>query len=484
MSVDTSQIRFGVIYMRQALVSAIFPFLVMLVVARTLLPEDFGVYALVQIYAIVMISVASIGLHIGYERNHFKYNNVKEKKCQLRNSVLLITSLLYVVCFMITMYFGASLLEFIGLPVEISLLKLIFIGLSVEKLAQFYLIYYRSVEAVYSYTNCLISVAIINSAVSLYLVSVLKIGIVGIAWGYCLSWCVVFSYMIISEFKLFRYGLNWEIMKEVLILSLPITPRSITILISTQSDKYMLGVLGNMGSVGMYSLAMRLSTVLNTYMIALQNVYTPHIFKILFLNDSKERQKLGPYLTRITYLSLFPAVVLALFASEIIWILFPVGYIGLDSLLSVLSVYYGVMFFGKITSKQLVYAEKTGLITKLSIFFSLFNVALNIPLIYFFGALGAVFSTLINGALYTYFSFILAQKHCHIEWEINIIFLLTAYLFLCCLMNFGISLLNINFQTILIFKVLLFSYYIYIGCTLGVLTKNNIMKVAFFLKKR
>jgi O-antigen/teichoic acid export membrane protein len=290
--------------------------------------------------------------------------------------------------------------------------------------------------------------------------------------------------MIISEFKLLRYGLDWGILKEVLILSIPITPRSITILISTQSDKYMLGVLGSMGNVGMYSLAMRLSTVLNTYMIALQNVYTPHVFKILFSNDSKKRQELGLYITRMTYLSLLPAAILALFASEIIWVLFPVGYAGLDILLSVLSIYYGIMFFGKITSKQLVYAEKTGLITKLSIFFSLFNIALNIPMIYFFGALGAVLSTLINGAFYTYFSFILAQKYCYIEWEINIILLLTIYLFLCCLLNFCFSLLHINYQTILIFKILFFSYYIYTGYTLGVLTKSNAMKVAFFLKKR
>ena len=53
------------------------------------------------------------------------------------------------------------------------------------------------------------------------------------------------------------------------------------------------------------------------------------------------------------------ALCVALFSEELITVLTPVSYHGAIPIITILSMYMGFLFFGKITGTQLIYSKKT-----------------------------------------------------------------------------------------------------------------------------
>ncbi len=88
MSESADRLKNTIVYIRQTVITTAMPFVVLLIVARFLTPEDFGAYALSQVYAIVATGLFSVGLHVGYERNYFKYSGNANSLSGLHNSIL------------------------------------------------------------------------------------------------------------------------------------------------------------------------------------------------------------------------------------------------------------------------------------------------------------------------------------------------------------------------------------------------------------
>ena len=481
MSVSVERIKNTLIYIKQTVITTSIPFLVLLVVARYVTPEDFGFYALSQVYAIVLTGLFSFGLHIGYERNYFKYSGDVNSLGALHNSVLGFVTLSYSLVAVLSLVFIEQVSDLVGVQ-RYDLLFVVLLGQAFNRLAQFYLIYYKNSENARRYSFHMIAATIINAVISILLVVMFDMGVMGVALGYALSWFLVMFFMFVGVLNEIALRLDWKFLKEALIISLPVTPRTLIVIMGAQSDKYILGLLGTVGGVGLYNIAYRVSSVINSYMIALQNAYTPSLYKLMFSGESTTGKGMGRYLTLITYFSILPAVMVAVFANEIVWLLLPDTYAAAGDILVVLAVYYGVIFFGKISGVQLIYAKKTGLTTLLSIVFAALNIALNIPLINYYGVLGAAFATLLTGSLYTLASYFVAQKYCHIEWEGGRISGIVFTLLLSGLIVLLLAVFSESYATMLATKTLLALFYGYLGFRFGLLSRVNLNKLLSGLK--
>ncbi len=476
MSSSKQHIKNALTYLNQTVISTVIPFLVLLVVTRYVEPEEFGYFALAQVYSVVMTGVLSLGLHVAYERNYFKYADNLRMLSALHHSLLLCMAVLFLLGGLLTYLFVDELGNFIGV-IDSALLIAVLVGMSLDKLAQLYLIYFRNAEAAGKYAKYMIMAAFLNALLTLIFVVGYKMGVRGVAVGYALSWAIVVGFMIAGFRRSMPFALDGSLLWESLKLSLPLTPRSLTVLLGMQSDKYMLGMLSSIGGVGIYSLATRISTVINSYMIALQNVYTPLLFKVLFAGVQKRGQNLTASLTTITYLSLLPALLLTLFADEVVRFLLPASYSGVAQALVVLAVYYGIIFFGKITGKQLVYAEKTGLTSILAIVFAVLNVALNIPFIYYMGVLGAALATLLTGAIYTAVSFVLAQRYCRLEWDMHSIITMVILLIGGGCTALLVPFFGVSYEIGLGARLIFLLGYFYLGSRCGVISQANVSRL-------
>ena len=172
---------------------------------------------------------------------------------------------------------------------------------------------------------------------------------------------LLFSIFINITLKELPFNLSISLLLESLKISYPLTPKILIGIINTQFDKFMIGMLATVNSVGIYHIGKRISEIIFNFMTVLQNVYHPQVYKRMFDNHEQANESIGSYLTPFLYISTSIALSVALFSEEILTLLSPSDYHKASPIISILSMYYGSMFFGKIP--QLMYAKKTHIIS-------------------------------------------------------------------------------------------------------------------------
>lgn len=206
-------------------------------------------------------------------------------------------------------------------------------------------------------------------------------------------------------------------------------------------------------------------------MTAIQNVFSPQVYKRMFNMGDEGGESIGRYLTPFLYISISVGVLISLFAEEIIYVLTPTSYHGATDIVIILSMLYGSYFFGK--QPQLIFAKKTHITSMLTMVSIGLNVAINIPFILQWGAIGAAWGALTAGLISGAVTFRVQQHYYAIQWEYGKIILVFALFFgssisLVMLRHWGVA-----YEARLIFKLAALAAYLYLGAHLNVLTKRN-----------
>jgi O-antigen/teichoic acid export membrane protein len=195
----------------------------------------------------------------------------------------------------------------------------------------------------------------------------------------------------------------------------------------------------------------------------------------MFQLGEKGGKAVGEYLTPFAYLSILFGLLISIFAEEIIFLLTPKSYHGATDIVIILSMLYGSYFFGK--HPQLIFAKKTYLSSILNLVSIVLNVAINIPFIMKWGAVGAAWGTLTAGLISGVISFVVSQKYYEIKWEYKKVGAIFSIFFGA---SIGMILLRnamIGYEWRLIFKGVVLAGYMYLGILLGVITKENYLMI-------
>ncbi|MCX5709086.1 MAG: polysaccharide biosynthesis C-terminal domain-containing protein [Candidatus Omnitrophica bacterium] len=281
------------------------------------------------------------------------------------------------------------------------------------------------------------------------------------------------------------FSFDARILLESVKIAYPMTPRIFLGVIGTRFDQYMIGLLGSLGGVGIYNIGQKVAAMVFVYITSLENVFSPHVYKSMFEQKERGGKIIGSYLTAFAYISIFLALVVIVFSREIISLLTPPAYHNAADIIVILSLYYGFLFFEKITGMQLVYAKKTHITSVLVIATYALNIALNIPFIIRWGAFGAAWATLLTGLISGTVFFFVAQKYYLIVWEYRKI---AVIFFLFIFSAFSILTLNafyVWYPVQFAVKLLLITSYILLGLKLRLITKDNflLVKNALLFKK-
>ena len=209
------------------------------------------------------------------------------------------------------------------------------------------------------------------------------------------------------------------------------------------------------------------------YMIAIQNVFMPQVYKRMFDLDERGGESIGKYLTPFAYVCIFPALLVSLFSKEFISILTPPSFHGAINIITVLAMYYGFLFFGILAGNQLIFMKKTHVTSVLTMVSIGINVGLNIPFIMRWGAIGAAWATLLAGLISGAIYFFVAQHYYRIEWEYRKVGTIFFVFFSSAI---GMILLRhymVDYSVRLMIKVVILSGYFYFGNRIGIVNRQN-----------
>lgn len=401
--------------MLPSLVAALVPVITLPIFSRQLTIDEYGVYALCLALGTFVSGLANMGLTTGYERNFFEQQTPEEHGKLLFSVVLFVT--------LSCLFFG-----FIVALLKVQLSLWItgsrnygysfvngYFAVSISTLKQYFLLYYKNVGNARSYAWFSIDETLINMLLGIFLVVYYDMGVNGLLIGQLTGALIVTLLLIIRFIKTLPLGISGKLIKNCFIISLPLTPRIFFGVIGTQFDKYLISLLGTLGGVGLYNIGQKIAYVVFNYMTALQNVYSPRVYKMMFEHGNDDSGNIGRFLSLPFFASAFGGLGVGLFAEEIIYILTPEPYHNASGIVSVLSLMYVVYFFGK--QPQLVYAKKTGLISVLTLISIVINIVISIPMIKFWGSNGAAFASLVAAILSGIVLMIISQKYFTIRWE-------------------------------------------------------------------
>jgi O-antigen/teichoic acid export membrane protein len=235
----------------------------------------------------------------------------------------------------------------------------------------------------------------------------------------------------------------------------------------------MVGHLASIGSAGIYSIGQRVAYSVFTFMTAIENVFSPQVYKQMFEIHDEGGETIGRYVTPFAYVSIFVALFIALISEEAIFVLTPVSYHGAIDIVAVLSIYYGFLFFGKLSGNQLIFMKKTYITSILTMVRICLNVGINIPFILRWGAIGAAWATLLAGLISGYISFVVSQHYYQIKWEykkLGLIFLSFTTFTMCVIL---LRYFDVVYTIRLMVKCTSIAIFIFIGVQIKVITVEN-----------
>ena len=356
------QIKNSFIYLLPTITNSVLLLVTIPIFTRILTKEDYGVLALSLVYAIFANGLANFGMTAAYDRDYFQYRGNRLKSAQLLYSGLLFVMLNFLLLACLTYLFRGTLSEFIiGSVKHGNMLFWAFCAQFFYSISYYYLTYFRNSEAAKNFVTHTIAGSLINLIIALFLVAYLRIGVIGIVYAQFCSGVIIFCTLSYRFTASLPISLSKTIFKESLRIAYPLTPRIFLGVIGTQFDKYMIGLLASVGGAGIYSIGQRISYIIFTYMTAIENVFSPQVYKRMFDLKEKGGEAIGKYITPFAYISILLALLVALFSEEVISILTPPPFHGAINIVTILAMYYGFLFFGKLTGVQLIFKKKTHL---------------------------------------------------------------------------------------------------------------------------
>jgi len=163
----------------------------------------------------------------------------------------------------------------------------------------------------------------------------------------------------------------------------------------------------------------------------------------------------------------------SLFSEEIIALLTPPSFHGAADIVAVLSIYCGFLFFGKIIGTQLLFRKKSFLTSVMGVGGLALNVALCIPFIQTWGAIGAAWAVLLANLLSRGIFFLIAQRLYEIHWEYGKIASIYGIFIGAALLALFMRQADVLYVQRLIFKLFALLSYGYLGTRIGILTLEN-----------
>jgi len=473
------------LYLSQIAISGILMLILMPIISQYLTPGELGQFVLAQVYTSVAVGIANFGMLLSYERNFFIFEKSEEDSAKLIFSAIAFVGINLILLLTIVYFLQSEISDLIlSTNAPDNLLLFVFIGAAASSLSQYFLTFLKNSGLAKSYVKYTITNSVINFIVAVGFLTQSGLGPMSLAYAWITSNSILFILLFLTLGKKLSIGFDSGMLKEMLKISLPLTPRVFFGFMNTQLDKILLGFIGSSSLVGVYHMGQTFAMTIFQFMTGLDRVFQPELYRKLFANKyANNSHQINDYILPFFYVCIFMALMVVLFAKEFVLLFLSEEYQEATIIIIILSVYFASLFFGKVTGNQLIYAKKTHIISLLTFLGIAINVGLNIPFIINWGIIGAAWATTISGVVIGVMSYIVAQRYVKITWKwVPILSIYGLYLIavIFSLVDFNHT---INLYVSLILKFILILVYIIIGYMADFISIGKIRELLFIKDK-
>jgi O-antigen/teichoic acid export membrane protein len=356
-------------------------------------PEDYGKLALINTFSNFFGMLIALGLgNVAFiEYYHLDSQRRKEMINTLISIYLCVGIPISILAISVIVIFPESIKE-IGLdPI------FIIIAIATSFLLFFQSLYFSILKIsknVIKLTIVQVSLGVLAAVLNIFFVYYKQVGIIGILITNLIIAIVLLPIAgkdYLKRVKRFSFTSSISKYSNYLKIGLPFIPASLSYLIFTQSDRWLILHFLDSAEVGIYSVAAKFGILMQFVLITpIGNAYSPYMMKKFSTGDFNQRLKYI-YLI-ISFIFLLIAFGLPKIAKYVI----DVSYHDALPLIPIIIIGYGISLAGGITGIRFFYRKKVKYILYFSIISAIGNIIFNIILIPKYGIIGAAVSTVIG----------------------------------------------------------------------------------------
>ncbi|HZO76179.1 MAG TPA: lipopolysaccharide biosynthesis protein [Ktedonobacteraceae bacterium] len=389
---------------------------------HTLSPFDYGVLTVLNTSISLTAGITQLGLGSAFFRAYsYDYSSEHDRRAVTGTVVMLLclVSLPLISLIVLTAPLLAGLLlgrSSLGNAVALAATALLLQNLTVPGFA-----WLRAESRALFYSLLSIGNLLVTLLANVILVGVLHMGLAGslLATG-CGYGCVLVCTL---PWLLLRslFSIRADIMRNLLSFGLPLVVSFLSTWVLQLSDRYLLSIFSSFAETAKYAVAYTLGSAMGVVVLGPFTLAWPtavyaiakredasHIFKLVF-------RWFGLFL-------LFSTFALSLVGIIVLDLLFPASYHSGANIIPIVAssvAFYGIAYvFGAGT----ILTRKTWWSIIFTVVAAAVNVALNLALIPFFGAMGAAVSTLVAYVIYALIAYVVNQRIYPVPFETGIFF--------------------------------------------------------------
>ena len=376
-------------------------YLGVLLIARYLGPEGFGLISLASTITIIVTTIVLVGLADGVVRFVSYYNDDEGR----RKGTVLFALKVVLVLGLLASFIVFLFAEWVSVKVFhdeslIPVLRIFSFGIP------FYALLYIGKGALQGLQEIRLLVyvrdIIWNGSRLVLLVGIFLIGfgIVGVAFAYLFAIVIaslIAFYYTNKKLQLFSNPNSVSVRKKLLSFSLPLMFVGMVGLVSGWTDTIMLGYFLTTTDIGIYRISLSTASIVMIAPSAFGTIFYPVITEIYAKRDFSELRSTNETVTKWVFMIMLPMVLLMMFFSEqVLYILYGSPYVIGALSLCILGLGNLIISLFYLTNQLLPTTGHTKLVLLNMCIGAVFNVILNVYLIPIYGITGAAFATTLS----------------------------------------------------------------------------------------
>jgi O-antigen/teichoic acid export membrane protein len=265
-------------------------------------PADFGIYSVIISVLTIASTILNFGLPGIFVKNLTELNT-KDSKKKFISNVISSVSLITLPVFLLVILFSDKLSLLItgseshNLEIILGILSILVLNYS-----YYFSVFYIAEENSSKYVWINSVSAVLNFILNILLIVIFRMGIDGIFVAQILSSLVliILARDVVKEY--FKFEIDWNYLKPILILSLPLLLSGVFTIIVELIDRILvLKILGE-EQAGIYSFGYRLALIYNLFILSFKSAWIPHYFN-LKISEEEISIHLGKVFSKLVFFS-------------------------------------------------------------------------------------------------------------------------------------------------------------------------------------
>ena len=398
--------------------NASIPFILLPILTTYLSPSDYGTLSLFQLLMLISTPIILMNtqglLTIEYSKLSFiEFQN-------LISSMILISIFGFLFLEVLFFIFKKYILYYFHIPQEYLYFIPMFILL--QAIPIIIPIIFQAKKEPINFGKYKISMSIVNVSLTLLFVLIFSYGWEGRLFGIVGSFGLftLIGFVILIKLKLLKLTICIASIKKSLAFGVPLIPHSIAGVFLIMSDRvFLVNMLGE-SSVGLYSVAFQIASVITILFGSINQAWAPNLFEKLNQNPSMLEKR---EIVKITYkimLFMFGITIAFLFISPYVFDIFiDTSYSEGKDIIDYIVIAFLFQGFYYMVTNYIFYSKKNHLLSYITFSMLILVFISNFILIGLYGVIGAAYAMMIIWILFFFITWIVSNRVYPMPWRLK-----------------------------------------------------------------